>query len=329
MEVEIARERMLEVETAHGAWSADNIRLADNLYTLAVPRRNEPGKPYTGHEGVDPRVRRFVQVVADLSGRPLSALRVLDLGPLEGAFAIEFALHGAEVLAIEGREANLAKIRFVQEVLDLKNLTLVHDDIRNLHPDRHGHFDVVLCSGVLYHLDAPSLAPFLGRVAEVCRRFALVDTHVSPVAAESYVADGHTFWGQTVVEHDSGLTEEERLARPWMALDNVTSFHLTRRSLYNLLRHAGFTSVLECHNPMAYVLPDRNLFVASKGKPQTIHTNPLLNESEEDWGEKLEWSVAPGDGEEVLASHGELLEMFWRLRPSMASWCGGTCRSRP
>lgn len=338
MDLDAIRELMQQVEARHGGWTADNICLAEGLYTLGPPRRHEPGKPYTGAEGVDPRVRRFVQVVADLTGRPLTELRVLDLGPLEGAFAIEFALQGSEVLAIEGRAANLEKIRFVQDVLGLKNLTLVLDDIRNLSLAQHGLFDVVLCSGVLYHLDAPSLYPFLQRVAEVCRRFTLVDTHVSLAAQESYVTHGHTYWGQSVKEHSPGATEEERLAQPWMSLDNVTSFHLTQRSLYNLLRHVGFTSIFECHNPMAYVFHDRNLFVACKGQTQTIRSNPLLNEPEEDWTEKMEWSVPPAGGIEVSASHGELLQKYQQLQSrynqleakhTPFTYFGGTLRQLP
>ena len=290
MNIEEIRARKQQFEDQYGGWTADNIRLAEGLYTCAPPKKNQPGKPYTGNEGVDPRVRRFVQSAADLAGQPLNRLRVLDLGPLEGVFSVEFALHGAEVLALEGRPANLEKIRFAKEVLGLENLHLALDDVRNLHSDKHGTFDVVLCSGVLYHLDAPSLRPFLQRVADVCRRFALIDTHLSLVDAESMVADGHTYWGRTVVEHEPESSEPERLAQAWKSLDNVTSFHLTRASFYNLLRHVGFTSVFECHNPTAYVLLDRNTFVAFKGQRQPIHTNPLLNEPEEDWPEKIEWS---------------------------------------
>ncbi len=125
------------------------------------PRKNEPGKPYTGYEGVAPRIRRFVRGVADLACRPLNTLRLLALGPLEGSFSLEFALHGAQVLAMEGREANLEKVLFARDVFGLKNLELVRDDIRNLRREKHGVFDVVICSGVLYHLDAPSQVPFL------------------------------------------------------------------------------------------------------------------------------------------------------------------------
>jgi hypothetical protein len=41
--------------------------------------------------------------------KPWGKLRMLDLASLEGIFAIEFASQGAEIVAIEGREANNAR----------------------------------------------------------------------------------------------------------------------------------------------------------------------------------------------------------------------------
>ena len=44
----------------------------------------------------DWRLRRIVQVAADLLGKPLSQARVLDLACLEGHYGIEFAMQGAD-----------------------------------------------------------------------------------------------------------------------------------------------------------------------------------------------------------------------------------------
>jgi 2-polyprenyl-3-methyl-5-hydroxy-6-metoxy-1,4-benzoquinol methylase len=67
-----------------------------------------------------------------LLGKPISQARVLDLACLEGHYAIEFALHGAEVTAIEIREANIAKARYAKEQMGLGRLRLVQDDVRNV-----------------------------------------------------------------------------------------------------------------------------------------------------------------------------------------------------
>src|SRR6185312_9184851 len=83
-----------QIASQHGEWTAHDIRLAEGVSTRL------------GH-GDHHRLRRCLQLAADLTGRPLDALRVLDLGALEGQYAIEFALHGAEAVAIEGRNANI------------------------------------------------------------------------------------------------------------------------------------------------------------------------------------------------------------------------------
>src|SRR5438067_9171605 len=92
-----------ELRRQHGEWSAMSIHLGDGLYTL-------PPAP-------DGRLRRILQIACDLAGKPLGQLSVLDLACLEGQYGIELAMHGAEVVGIELREANLAKARFVKDYL--------------------------------------------------------------------------------------------------------------------------------------------------------------------------------------------------------------------
>ena len=46
-------------------------------------------------------------------------LRVLDLACLEAQFGIEFALHGSNVVGVEGREVNLAKAQFAKDIPQL------------------------------------------------------------------------------------------------------------------------------------------------------------------------------------------------------------------
>ena len=66
---------------------------------------------------------------------------------------------------MEGREANVAKAQFVKEALGLNRLKFVHDDVRNLGREKYGIFDIVICSGILYHLDSPDVFHFVKRIA--------------------------------------------------------------------------------------------------------------------------------------------------------------------
>jgi SAM-dependent methyltransferase len=261
------RARLESVAAEYGPWTAHNIHLGDGLYTI-VP----------GIEGGNEfRLQRIVQIVSDVSQRPLHELRILDLGCLEGLFAIELARQGAEVVGIEGREANLAKAQFARDVLGLHNLDLVQDDIRNLSSAKYGEFDVVLCLGVLYHLEAPAVFAFLEQIANVCRGFAIIETHVSTVRSKQFAYNGRTYRGSTLEEPTSSANEHDRRIL-WSSLGNRQSVLLTPTSLCNALVHAGFTTVFESHMPVeGEVFPDWVTFLAIKGERQHVVSAPDVN----------------------------------------------------
>ena len=231
-------------------------------------------KKITGNEI---KLRRIVQIVSDIVGKPFNELRILDLACLEGLYAIEFARCGAEVVAIEGREANIEKARFVKNVFSLGNLELVKDDVRNLSKEKYGSFDVILCLGILYHLDIPDVFSFLEMISEVCRKVTLIDTHVSQRAEKSYTYNGKEYWGSSFIEHDTQSTLEERAQALWGSLDNLTSFWPARPSLYNLISHVGFTSAYECHIPKSKEERDRITVMAVKGHRRELICCPLTN----------------------------------------------------
>ncbi len=249
-----------------GPWTAHNIWLGGDVYTI--------GKGVAGDEI---KLRRILRSVADIAGRPLDALRILDLACLEGLYAVEFARHGAQVVGIEGRLPNIEKARFAGDVLGLPNLEFIQDDVRKLDRAKYGEFDVVLCLGILYHLDVPDVFSFLARMAEVCRGFVVVDTHIAATAERSCVYEGHAYRGRTFAEHDPASTPDDRAADLWSSLDNVVSFWPTRTSLLNALARAGFTSVYECAMPPEADKPaDRITLVAVKGGTQKLLCAPLL-----------------------------------------------------
>jgi hypothetical protein len=236
------------------------------------------------------RLRRVVQTIADIEQKPWSQLRILDLGSLEGLFGLEFATHGAQVVAIEGRETNNAIARETARSRNLSTIEFITDDVRNLSLETHGGFDVVLCSGILYHLPGKDGCEFIQSIAEVCKHLAIIDTHVGTLdgrLALSCYWRGHTYVGTGFTEH---LPEDDlatKQARAHASLDNPTSFWITKPSLLNLLRDVGFTSVSEVLRPQSFLdFSDRLTFTAIKGTPQTIAVSPeLANTLEPDWAE--------------------------------------------
>jgi len=267
MSTEVLRNKHRTIVEKFGPWTASNIHLGDHFYTI--------GEHIQGDEI---KLRRVLQVVADAASKPIDSVRLLDLACHEGIYAIEFARHGANALGIEGRKAHLEKGLFVKEALGLNNLDFAQDDVRNLSKEKYGSFDVVLCLGILYHLDVPDVFRFIERVAEVCDDIAVIDTRIAPGPTSSYVYDGVTYWGNRINEgHKPSDTPDEKIKRYWASLDNVTSFHLSRTSLQCMLGRVGFTTVYECYMPAEPEKPiDRVTLLAIKGKPQRVINSPLM-----------------------------------------------------
>ena len=236
-------------------WTNQNMELAPGVWTV-------PGTPPIL---TDPRVRCAVRTVQDVFGRDLSGVRIADLGCLEGGISLAFALEGAEVLGIEGREANIAKCELVREAADLPNLGFALDDVRRFTRERYGEFDAVLVCGLLYHLDEP--VAWLRQAAACARRMIFVDTHFAPetdagtAAMDTMpffdlranplgplvtVSDGEgDYEGRWWFEFPEAASAEDRAKLLWASLDNPRSMWLTRRSVYRLLAACGFESVGE------------------------------------------------------------------------------------
>jgi len=269
------RHALQEFIENHGAFTASSVHLGEGVYTREGT-------------GSDRRLRCFVQAVADLAGKPLDQLRILDLACLEGHYAIEFALHGARAVGIEIREANLSKAGFLKKELGLNNVEFYQDDVRNLSETKYGRFDVVLCAGLLYHLDSPAVFELLDQVSGVCDRLAIFETFVSLEPVIPQVYKGRTYWGTDYVEHQDTDSAAEKYADLWSSIDNTRSFWLTKPSLCNALDHAGFTSVFVQLNPSLEQQPlDRHTFIAIKGQAARILSHPPTDQEVTlDWTEK-------------------------------------------
>ena len=131
------------------------------------------------------KARRVLQVVHDLARRPVPELRILDLACGIGIYAIEAALHGATVKAIDARTERMSAGIEWAERLGLEQLSFEQQDVRAFGPETWGRFDVVLVLGILYHLDHRDVFGVLRSVHEVTDHLAIIDTHVA-LAAEHH-----------------------------------------------------------------------------------------------------------------------------------------------
>ncbi len=276
---ESIQKRLNELKSEYGEWTFD-IPLPFDIWTM--------GNLQIPHA----RLRRVVQIVSDLSRKPLSDCRILDLGCLDGIFSIEFSQHGANTIGVEIREANIKKAIFCKEVLNLQNLEFHQDDVRNISLETYGKFDAVICSGILYHLPAIDAINLVHTMFKIVDRVVVVDTHVALSPKEQFLHGGDEYWGTTYREHADNATEEEKAKKLLSSADNPTSFWFTRPSLVNLLSKAGFSSVYECfipahvHSQPGLEHGDRCTFVALKGDICELESSPITNGLQESWPEQ-------------------------------------------
>ena len=290
-------ERKTAIEQRYGPWTAHNAQLSEDVWTVK-----------DGAVNFDEKMRRAVQVAHDFFGPRLRGLRVLDLGAGEGGLSLEFARQGAQVVCVEGREANLEKARFVAEALGIENISFLQDDVRNLRTLQR-EFDLALCYGLLYHLEAAAVFELIENIHRLTARLAVIDTHYSLVAAHTEEFRGEAYAGSRFREHAENATTEEKLGRPWSSLHNTSSFWLTRPALFNLLHRVGFSTVYEAQAPLVYdyydratderfKYDDRSTFVAVKSVPARILTSPAVNRMpHRRWPESLGDRLVPSPRE--------------------------------
>lgn len=271
------RGRLQDAGERLGPWEPPhNIHLGDGVWTITDRQLVENSK-----------LRRVAQLVQDVGRASLSELRVIDLACEGGIYGIELARLGAEVAAVEGREAHVGRARFAAAELGLENYRVEQGDVREVTRESHGEFDVVLCLGILYHLDSPDLFDFVYELGRLCRGFMVLDTQISLSDRVAREHRGHTYHGSLYPEHRPRSSRSERLQSLRASLDNPESLWLTRPSLFNLLGDAGFTSVLEAHVPRpAERHEDRVTLVAHKGTHRTVPGAASLDDPPKRWPER-------------------------------------------
>lgn len=172
----------------------------------------------------DVRVERFLQFAPQ-------AKRILELGALEGAQSFILAQHSGvkRVVALEGREANLRKARFVQELLEIRNVEFIQANLEHADLNEFGKFDAIFCCGLLYHLPEP------WRLVRQLPAIAPLLFIWTQYAAENEARDlGNGFRGKTHIE---GGADE-----PLSGMSSTATW-LTLQSLRDLLQTSGYQRV--------------------------------------------------------------------------------------
>ena len=176
----------------------------------------------------DARITQFFEVFP-------RAEKIIELGSLEGGHSFALARNPVvkKVLAIEGRDKNLEKARFVQRILGDTKVEFMQGDIEKLDFTQFGTFDAVFCSGLLYHLPRPwELIPKLSALSSNI----FIWTQLSEEAKAKKMRAG---WRGKVYR-------ERGFLDPLSGLSN-SSFWLSLGSLISLLTVNGYkhTKIIE------------------------------------------------------------------------------------
>jgi SAM-dependent methyltransferase len=133
------------------------------------------------------RVRNRATILVDEVSKSLDlrGKSVLELACNCGFWSARYAERGAaRVVGMEGREKYVEQARLywsTNKFLPADDYTFLHGDIADpaawAKLRELGHFDIVLCAGILYHV--PNPGEILGWAAELAREALIVDTRVT------------------------------------------------------------------------------------------------------------------------------------------------------
>ena len=157
---------------------------------------------------------------------------------LRGGIAIHLAKKGYNVTGLDIRESNIRKAEFASRCLRLtKKCKWITGDVNDKQIwDSMKKFDIVICSGLLYHIEAQNIIPLMKRMKKACKQngLAIIDTNIAAEGVEIIEAELSMF-GHYWKEHDENDSLEDRLTKTWSSLHNTQAFQLTERSLVNCL----------------------------------------------------------------------------------------------
>ena len=171
----------------------------------------------------------------------LDNLSVLELGPLEGAHTYQLEQLGAKrVLSIEANVEAFLKCLIVKEIAKLQVTTFMLGDFVPYLMETKDRFDIVMCSGVLYHMADPiKLISGIGRVTEKCFIWSHYYEETHPLSPAFQPVSNPRYPGLTQYTLAYGDMAHGRF---WGGNDPV-SVWLKRDDMLTAFKGAGFSSI--------------------------------------------------------------------------------------
>jgi 2-polyprenyl-3-methyl-5-hydroxy-6-metoxy-1,4-benzoquinol methylase len=237
------------------AWRSPDLEVLNELRQAQFVAHNipltrtegtRPGEPLIAES---PRTIAIHESLQRFAGPDLDGKTAVDLGCLEGGLSFELRRAGLEVLGVEGRAENYEKCLLVRAYYAaMGGMEFVHSDVRAFQPKQA--FDVVVCSGLLYHLERP--AAYIAQLARLTKPGGMLylDTHVAPedegLRACAFAASLSPLKTETVEGVSIRYREySEDVALPESSIDNSYSVWMDAASHLEVMFAAGFTRIFE------------------------------------------------------------------------------------
>jgi tRNA (mo5U34)-methyltransferase len=174
-------------------------------------------------------VNSFPKLAYSKLPEDMTGMRVLDIGAWDGWWSFLCEKRGAtEVVALDrwNFDTGSEGFQLASEVLQ-SQVNWVRASVDDITPRVLGQFDLVLCLGVLHHLQSPLRA--LTHIADVCRGKLILETHLDVVAADSPLT---AFYSQPPYPYDDPTIlwgPNEACVRSWLKVTGFSDVELVGR----------------------------------------------------------------------------------------------------
>ena len=129
-----------------------------------------PGIVTPGHKDTLAELKQRIGLPERLDGNT-----VLDIGAAEGFYSFECERRGAQVTAVDLRNAEDSGFGLVRELIGSR-AKHIQCSVYKLDPNQIGQFDLVLFLGVIYHLRYPLLA--LDILHSICKDTMIIESQI-------------------------------------------------------------------------------------------------------------------------------------------------------
>jgi hypothetical protein len=198
----------------------------------------------------DPRILWALEQFGSIEG-----CKILELGPLEASHTYLLEREGAaEIHAIEANKLSFLRCLVVKELLDLKRAKFFLGDFSEWLGHRPERYDLIIASGVLYHMQSPGR--LLELISASCDAFYLWTHYASDEAMPADDPRRSVFVGPAEIQEWHGV--QVRLYRrsyhgAWRSKSFCGGMHdlhrwIEKDDILALIRALGFADIRIAHD---------------------------------------------------------------------------------